>query len=141
MLLPQSTAAQEASPAHPRASGCLGMPLLSLQEPSPTICCEGRLSSIRGPFWNLALGLRMKIHPNSCTPAFPVCLLLQGLLGKAGNLSGLGPANLVSLITRDMPLGRDWTSANLCIFLYTVGGNSSDLSSTCDVPGTVLDFP
>lgn len=70
-----------------------------------------------------------------------MCLFLQGLMGEAGNLSGLGPANLASLIMKDMSFRKCGVSANLSTFLYNMGDNSSGLSSTCDMPGTALDFP
>ena len=41
---------------------------------------------------------------------------------------------------RDMTFRRHWASVNLNTFLYILGDKGSNLSSTCDVPGTVLDF-
>lgn len=56
-----------------------------------------------------------------------MCLFLQGLMGEAGNLSGLGPANLASLIMKDMPFRKYGVSANLSTFLYNMGDNRSGL--------------
>lgn len=39
-----------------------------------------------------------------------------------------------------MPFRRHRASMNLSTTLYDTGDNSSNLSSTCDVPRTVLDF-
>lgn len=39
-----------------------------------------------------------------------------------------------------MPFRRHGASMNLSTALYNTGGNSSNVSSTCDVPSTVLDF-